>query len=145
LSQGAAGRSGDAKSLGLAFLQSFWDGDLERGFALCAPDARWRFQRSLHDPVEVPVREAVNWLMMTLVAGFEPDTQYTVELFSAIGEGDEASFEYSATGRARGGKTYHNRYHVRVTTRDGRIVSIRPYFDTLYVHRTLVSLDGHGG
>lgn len=135
----------DAKTLGLAFLQSFWDGDLERGYALCAPDARWRFQRSLHDPVDVPVREAVQWLITTLVAGFEPGTQYSVELFSAIGEGDEASFEYSATGQARGGKTYHNRYHVRVTARDGRIVSIRPYFDTLYVHRTLVSLEGHGG
>jgi len=135
----------DAKALGLAFLQSFWDGDPERGYALCAGDARWRFQRSLHDPVEVPVREAVQWLMETLVAGFEPGTQYTVELFSAISEGDEAAFEYSATGRTRGGDTYHNRYHVRFTVRDGQIVSIRPYFDTLYVHRKLVSLDGHGG
>jgi ketosteroid isomerase-like protein len=131
--------------LGLAFLQAFWDGAPEKGYALCAPDALWRFQRSLHDPVEVPVRDAVRWLMDTLVAGFEPGTRYTVELLSVIGEGDEASFEYSATGQARGGKRYHNRYHVRVTTRNGRIVSIRPYFDTLYVHRTLLSLDGHGG
>lgn len=130
----------DAKTLGLAFLQSFWDGDPERGYSLCAPDARWRFQRSLHDPVEVPVREAVEWLMQNLVSGFDPESGYAVEIFGAIGEGDEAAIEYSATGRTRNGDTYHNRYHVRFTARDGRLVSIRPYFDTHYVSKVLHDL-----
>ena len=130
MTAGAVPVGPDAKALGLAFLQAFWDGDLERGYALCAADARWRFQRSLHEPVEVPVREAVGWLMDTLVSGFEPGSGYRVDLLSAIGDGEEAAFEYSATGRTRRGETYHNRYHVRVTAREGRIVSIRPYFDT---------------
>jgi ketosteroid isomerase-like protein len=130
----------DAKSLGLAFLQAFWDGELERGYALCAPDAVWRFQRSLHEPQEVPVREAVQWLMDKLVSGFDPASGYTVSLGSAIGEGDEAAIEYSATGHTRSGETYLNHYHVRFTARDGRIVSIRPYFDTHYVSRVLYDL-----
>ena len=130
----------DATSLGLAFLQSFWDGEPERGYALCAPDARWTFQRSLHEPREVPVAEAVQWLMDNLVSGFDPDSGYTVDLSSAIGEGDESAIEYSATGRTRSGETYLNHYVVRFTVRDGRIVSIRPYFDTHYVSRMLYEL-----
>jgi uncharacterized protein len=130
----------DAKSLGLAFLQAFWDGEPERGYALCAPEARWRFQRSLHDPQEVPVREAVEWLMNRLVSGFAPDSGYTVELMGAIGEGEEAAIEYSATGLTRRGERYLNHYHVRFTARAGRIVSIRPYFDTHYVSRMLYDL-----
>jgi ketosteroid isomerase-like protein len=130
----------DAKSLGLAFLQAFWDGEPERGYALCAPDAHWRFQRSLHDPPEVPVREAVQWLMDKLVSGFDPESGYTVNLRSAIGEGDEAAIEYSATGLTHSGETYLNHYHVRFTSRDGKIVSIRPYFDTHYVSRVLYDL-----
>lgn len=130
----------DAKSLGLAFLQSFWDGDPERGYALCAEDARWRFQRSLHDPVEVPVRAAVQWLNQNLIAAFDPASGYTVEVFGTIGEGDEAAIEYSATGRTRDGETYLNHYHVRFTARDGKLVSIRPYFDTHYVSKVLCDL-----
>ena len=130
----------DAKRLGLEFLQAFWDGEPERGYALCAPDARWRFQRSLHEPREVPVPEAVKWLMDKLVSGFAPDSGYSVELRDVIGEGDEAAIEYSATGRTRNGTTYHNNYVVRFTTRDGQIVSIRPYFDTHYVSKTLYDL-----
>ena len=133
-----AGR--DAKALGLEFLQAFWDGAPERGYALCAPDARWRFQRSLHDPQEVPVPEAVRWLMQALVSGFAPDSGYTVTLRDAIGEGDEAAIEYSATGLTRNGDTYLNHYVVRFTSRDGRIVSIRPYFDTHYVSKMLYDL-----
>lgn len=130
-----------AKELGLAFLQAFWAGEPERGYALCAPDARWTFQRSLHDPQEVPVREAVEWLNRELVSGFAPESGYTVQLRDAIGEGDEAAVEYAAVGRTRRGEIYHNRYVVRFTASRGRIVSIRPYFDTHYVSRTLCDLD----
>ena len=131
----------DAKTLGLAFLQSFWDGDPELGYAFCADGAVWRFQRSLHDPVEVPVRVAVQWLNDNLIAAFDPDSGYTVEVFGVIGEGDEAAIEYAATGRTREGETYHNHYHVRFTARHGKLVSIRPYFDTHYVSKVLCNLD----
>ena len=134
-------RPNDSKTLALAFLQSFWDGEPERGYSLCAPDAHWQFQRSLHTPDVVPVRAAVEWLNTHLVTGFDPNSGYKVQLGSVIGEGDEASAEYSATGLTRSGETYYNRYHVRFTTRAGKIVSIRPYFDTHYVHKALFKLD----
>lgn len=129
-----------AKELGLAFLQAFWDGEPERGYALCAPDARWQFQRSLHDPDVVPVRQAVEWLNTSLVSGFDPASGYSVQLRDAIGEGNEAAIEYSATGRTRTGEIYQNRYVVRFTAERGRILSIRPYFDTHYVSQMLYDL-----
>lgn len=130
----------DAKSLGLEFLQAFWAGKPEQAYALCAPHARWRFQRSLHDPQEVPVPEAVDWLMKTLVSGFDETSGYSVTLRDAIGEADEAAIEYSATGKTRNGQTYLNHYVVRFTSRAGQIVSIRPYFDTHYVSQMLFDL-----
>lgn len=131
----------DAKTLGLAFLQSFWDGAPERGLALCEPGATWQFQRSLHDPRIVPVPQAVQWLTDKLIAGFDPDSGYTVDVTSVIGSGDEAAIEYSATGRTRSGEVYLNHYVVRFSTSGGRIRSIRPYFDTHYVSRVLYPLD----
>jgi ketosteroid isomerase-like protein len=130
----------DAKSLALAFLQSFWDGDVERGFKLCAPGAIWRFQKTLHNPQEVPVRDAVKWLMDTLVSGFHPDSGYSVQMSNAISEGDEAAIEYSASGKTRSGEMYANNYLVRFSVKNGQIVFIRPYFDTHLVSKMLHDL-----
>ena len=127
--------------IALAFLQSFWDGEPERGYALCAPDARWTFQRSLPYPRAAPVPDAVDLLMRTLVAGFDPSAGYAVEVHNAISEGDEAAVEYTARGRTTSGEIYENDYLVRMTVREGRIISIRPYFDTHRVHRVLYDLD----
>ncbi len=128
------------KQLALAFLQAFWDGDPERGAALCAPDARWTFQKSLRSPRSAAVREAIDWLNDTLVSGFDPDSGYQVEVHNAIATDEEAAIEYTATGKTRAGKRYENNYLVRFTVRDGRITSVRPYFDTHYVHCRLVAL-----
>ena len=130
-----------ASRLGLEFLQAFWEGDFERGYRLCATDAMWRFQRTLHDPQDVPVRSAVEFLVAKLIGGFAPDSGYSVELRDAIGEGNEAAVEYSASGLTRRGQTYRNNYVVRFTVNDGKIVSIRPYFDTHHVSRMLYPLD----
>jgi len=132
-----------AKHVGLQFLQGFWSGELEGSFSLCAPGATWHFQSTLHDPAVVPVRDAVQFLMDALVGGFDPASGYSVELDNCIGEGDEAAIEYRATGKTRTGQTYANRYLVRFTVTDGKIVSIRPYFDTHLVSRLLYDLDAH--
>jgi len=131
----------DAKALGLAFLQSFWGNRIEQGYDLCAPDALWTFQATLHEPRKVPVRQAVEFLNSALVAGFDPDSGYTVDVDNCIGEGDEAAIEYRAQGRNRQGVLYANNYLVRFTSKNGKILSIRPYFDTHLVSKLLFDLD----
>ena len=54
--------------------------------------------------------------------------------------GNDAAVEYAAIGRTRRGDVYHNHDVVRFTVEHGRIVSIRPYFDTHYVSRMLHDL-----
>lgn len=122
------------------FLQSFWDGNVEASLALCADDASWTFQKSLRAPRYASIREAVDWLNETLVSGFDPDSGYEVEVHNIIAEGDEVAMEYSARGRTHAGGVYENNYLVRFTIEDGLIRGVRPYFDTLYVHRRLAAL-----
>ena len=123
------------------FLGAFWRGAPQEGLALCAPDAVWTFQKSLRTPRHASIAEASDWLMTTLVGGFDPDSGYTVEVHNTIAEGDEVAMEYTARGLTRRGEIYENNYLVRFTLRNGLIVSVRPYFDTHYVHRTLAALD----
>lgn len=130
----------EARDIGLEFLQAFWDGDVDRGLALCAPDARWQFQKSLRTPRHASIAEAVAWLNETLIVAFDPDSGYEVEVHNSIGQGDEAAIEYTARGKNQHGQVYENNYLVRFTVNGGKIVSVRPYFDTLYVHRRLAPL-----
>jgi hypothetical protein len=130
----------DNREIAQAFLQAFWNGAPQEGVALCAPDAVWTFQKSLRQPRHAAIPEAIDWLMSRLVGEFDPDSGYTVEVHNTIAEGDEVAMEYTARGRTRRGDLYENNYLVRFTIRDGRIVSVRPYFDTYYVHRVLAPL-----
>jgi ketosteroid isomerase-like protein len=131
----------NSKEIAVRFLQAFWAGKPAEALALCAPEALWTFQKSLRPERQAPVPEAIDFLMTRLVSGFDPDSGYTVDLRNAIGEGGEAAVEYGASGRTKDGGIYANDYLVRFTVRDGLICSIRPYFDTHYVHRTLAPLD----
>jgi ketosteroid isomerase-like protein len=137
-------KSAAAKDIALAFLQSFWDGEPERGLALCAEDALWTFQQSLPFPRHASIAEALDYLNTTLVAGFDPDSGYEVQVHNAIDDdGEEAAIEYSARGKTMRGGVYENDYLVRMTIRDGKIHSVRPYFDTHRVHKVLYDLDEH--
>ena len=131
----------ESKDIALAFLQAFWDGEPARGIALCAPDAKWTFQTSLRKRRHATIAEAIDFLMDRLVSQFDPDSGYEVVIHNVVGDGDEVAVEYSAHGRTRRGDLYHNDYVVRFTLRDGKIVSVRPYFDTHYVHQVLAQLD----
>lgn len=131
----------DPKQIALSFLQAFWDGEPAKGVALCTPDAVWTFQKSLREPRSAGIAEAIDFLMTRLVGEFDPDSGYEVDVHHVVGDGDEVAVEYSARGKTRRGDIYHNDYVVRFTLRDGRIVSVRPYFDTHYVHKVLADLD----
>lgn len=131
----------DNRAIARAFLQAFWNGAPQDGLALCTPDAVWTFQKSLRNPRQASISEAMDWLMTKLVGEFDPQSGYSVEVHNTIGEGDEVAMEYTARGRTRRGDIYENNYLVRFTVRGGRIVSVRPYFDTHYVHRVLAHLD----
>jgi len=131
----------EPKQIALSFLQAFWDGEPDRGIALCTRDAVWTFQKSLREPRFAGIAEAIDFLLTKLVGEFDPDSGYDVDVHYVVGDGDEVAVEYTAQGKTRRGDIYQNDYVVRFTLRNGRIVSVRPYFDTHYVHKVLADLD----
>jgi ketosteroid isomerase-like protein len=130
----------DSKKIATSFLEGFWSGEPEKSLALCSDDAVWTFQKSLRSPRYASVPDAVEWLNETLISEFDPDSGYTVEVHSAISDGEEAAVEYTARGTTKRGEAYENNYLVRFTVKNGKIVSVRPYFDTNYVNERLVKL-----
>jgi uncharacterized protein len=55
---------------------------------------------------------------------------------SLIAEGDEVAMEAESYGTLKNGRVYNNRYHLRLTIRDGKIAAVREYLDTQHVYET---------
>jgi uncharacterized protein len=54
---------------------------------------------------------------------------------SMIADGDQVALEAESYGELKNGRVYNNRYHLRITLRDGKMASIREYLDTMHVHQ----------
>jgi ketosteroid isomerase-like protein len=52
-------------------------------------------------------------------------------------EGDRVAVEVEADGTTASGKNYHNSYHFLFQLRDGEIVAVREYMDTLHLFDVL--------
>ena len=55
---------------------------------------------------------------------------------SMIAEGDEVALEAESYAELTNGRVYNNRYHLRITLRDGKLARIREYLDTQHVYET---------
>jgi ketosteroid isomerase-like protein len=66
-----------------------------------------------------------------------PGTQVTIELVSAIADGDRVAAEWTSRATSRNGRLHHNRNVDIFTVRDGKVVSVREYTDTLHVAQAL--------
>ena len=55
---------------------------------------------------------------------------------SMIAEGDQVALEAQSYGTLKNGRVYNNRYHLRLTLRDGEIAAVREYLDAQHVYDT---------
>jgi uncharacterized protein len=60
---------------------------------------------------------------------------------SLIAEGDQVALEAESYGTLKNGRVYNNRYHLRLTIRDGKIAAVREYLDTQHVYETWYAPD----
>lgn len=129
----------DPKSVVVRYVEAVRDGDLgviRDSFAL---DATWEYLG------EVPVLGRTWHGRDTIVdeflggagALFAPDTAAEIELVNVFGEGEQVLAEWTSKATARSGAGYDNRCAGIFTVREGRIVSVREYCDTLHVVRSL--------
>ncbi|MBI4514397.1 MAG: nuclear transport factor 2 family protein [Deltaproteobacteria bacterium] len=74
---------------------------------------------------------------MDQILGLFPDgLQFTITAMTA--EGERVAVEAESDGRHASGKRYHNQYHFLVIVRDGKIVQLKEYMDTMHAQAVLL-------
>jgi ketosteroid isomerase-like protein len=130
--------STDPKSVVIGYVEAARDGMSAVIRDSFAPDATWEYPGDL--PLSGTYR-GVDAIVGTFLGGaaelMAPGTQVTIELVSAIADGDRVAAEWTSRATSRNGTSYHNRNVGIFTVRDGKIVSVREYTDTLHVAQAL--------
>ena len=75
--------------------------------------------------------------MMNGILGAFPNG-LAFEVCSLTAEDDRVAIEAESRGTHVSGKPYHNQYHFLMRIRDGRIVELKEYLDTLHAHEVLL-------
>ena len=55
------------------------------------------------------------------------------EIKSLVGEDEKVAAEVESMGRHANGKTYANKYHFLFAFKDGRVIGVKEYMDTLHL------------
>ena len=121
--------------LSLRFMGAFWRGDIDGAMALCTPDARFIFARSLPYPRECPMRLAHESIVNGLFAMFDPPGQFAIEIKHVLSCDAQVTVEYSAQGKLANWRDYENDYVMALTIRDGKVAEQRAYTDTQHLAR----------
>jgi hypothetical protein len=103
-----------------------------------AEDATWEYPGDL--PLSGTYRgidAIVNEFLGGAAALMAPGAGVVLELTNVIAEGDQVVAEWTSRATARNGGAYRNRNAGIFTVRDGKIVSVREYTDTLHVAQAL--------
>jgi ketosteroid isomerase-like protein len=128
----------DPKSVVIRYIEAARDGMSAVIRDSFAPDATWEYPGDL--PLSGTYR-GVDAIVATFLGGaaqlMAPGTRVTIELVGAIADGDQVAAEWTSRATSRNGTAYHNRNVGIFTVRDGKIVSVREYTDTLHVARAL--------
>ncbi|MBF6047965.1 limonene-1,2-epoxide hydrolase [Streptomyces sp. NRRL B-1677] len=133
----------DARTVVTRYLQALRTRDVEAIPELIADDAVYRIPGS--HPLAGTFRgldEIGEKFFAPMGELFDPDAGYSVEVSHVLAEGDQVSVECVTRSTTVHGIPYANEISAHFTVRDGKIVSMREYFDTQYFARTLFGQDG---
>lgn len=119
--------------IAVSFMKAFWRGDIDGAMALCSPDARFIFARSLPYPRECPMRQAHETIVSGLFALFDPPGVFAVDVRHVLSCGDQVTVEYSANGKLANGRDYENDYVMALTIQDEKVAEQRAYTDTKHL------------
>ena len=111
-------------------------GDREATLALFAEDAVWQLDGELPISGTWVGRDAIlNEFLATALSYYEPGS-IDLEVTSLIADGDQVAMEWTSRARNTRGEPYENHCIGVFTVRDGRIVHVHEYMDTLYAYNT---------
>jgi uncharacterized protein len=128
----------DPKSVVVRYIEAARDGRPAVIRDSFAADATWEYPGDL--PLSGTYR-GIDAIVGTFLGGagelMAPGAGVTLELISVIAEGDRVAAEWTSAATSRTGAAYRNRNAGIFTVRDGKIVSVREYTDTLHVAQAL--------
>jgi uncharacterized protein len=115
-------------------------GDRARARAAFAVDATWQCPPSMPWPPFYEGRDAIfDEYFAVDVDLFETGvSEYDLEVLNAVAERDQVSIEMRHRGVGLGGQPYETDHSLVYVVRDGLIVAVREYIDTLYLTRALL-------
>jgi ketosteroid isomerase-like protein len=123
----------------LDFLGHYAAGRYDAALAMLAPDSQWWLPGH---PEEFP---AAGWVDKATVekrlAGNLKLLPHGLEITTGAitAEGDRVAIEAESKATLVNGRLYHNRYHFLFVLRDGSIVAVKEYLDTLHAKEALGS------
>ncbi|WP_404710467.1 nuclear transport factor 2 family protein [Sphingomonas sp. MMS24-J13] len=125
----------DAEQVVDDFFAAMGGGNFDRAREILHPDAAWKVMVT-GVPGEGVHRgpDAIFAFITPIRALFEPGDP-RVELRAKAANGPLVILEMEGTGRFRDGRPYRNNYVMAIEVRDGRIVELREYMDSYYVHQ----------
>lgn len=114
----------------MQFLRALWVSDRDGAKRPFADNAEWWFLPSLPYPRPMRAGDAIDRVLDDMISAFNPAHGLKVEVHAVMSDGaGEVAADYSATSVTRSGHPYANRYVLRATVKDGRIICVRPFTD----------------
>jgi ketosteroid isomerase-like protein len=128
----------EPKNVVLSYLRALRERDVAAIPELIAADAVYRIPGS--HPLAgtfTGLEEIGGKFLIPMGALFAPDAPYSVDLVNVIAEGDQVSVECVTKSTTAHGRPYEIDICALFRVRDGKIASMREFFDTQYFTETL--------
>ncbi|MFT3772642.1 MAG: nuclear transport factor 2 family protein [Minicystis sp.] len=111
--------------------------DLTGAFAMIHDDVAWWSAGGAHLPFSGLKNKSEFVEAMNAVGAMFPDGLRLVPT-GLVAEDDRVAVELAGHAVTADGRTYENLYHSMITFKDGKIVAVKEYHDTLYAKIVLV-------
>jgi len=128
----------DNRKTAIAFFENVLSPDRSaQAFTLMADDATWTIigKPELTSAAGTKNKTENIEAMKGIGMAFPKGLRMTIKATTA--EGDRVALEAESYGETSSGKIYNNLYHILVEFRDGKILAIREYCDTLHIKDAL--------
>jgi hypothetical protein len=127
--------SPDSKTVLSRYVETVQAGDAAAIRDCFAEDAVWQLDGELPISGTWRGREAIlNEFLATAMSYYQPGS-VSLEITRLVAEGEHAVMEWTSRARNTRGEPYENHCIGVFTVRDGRIVHVHEYMDTLYAHQ----------
>lgn len=118
------------------FMEAFGSGDVDRTMAYFAEDGTWWVAGTIALSGTY-TKDDFAKLLAGVVDTCKMPISLTPKAFTA--EGDRVAVETESYTETNTGKIYNNQYHFLFRLRDGKIVEVKEYLDTMHTHEILCS------